>query len=113
MYFDMVTVYLYPIGFCLIPVAHCFNCLNNFLVTGTPAKIPRDCQPDLSLARMRIPVQQCFCGEDHTGSAKSALYSAVFHKCLLERMKLPLTFHLHTFYGQYILSAGLYSQNQA
>src|SRR5438874_13370539 len=64
--------------------------VDNVLIAGAPAEIPRDAFANLTFGWLRVVFEQTDGGDDHAGRAESALQPMMLPECVLQRMQLAV-----------------------
>src|SRR5262245_9323704 len=67
--------------------------LDDVVIAGAPAEVALEPVPDLTLARLRIALEQLRRRHDHARSAESALKPVLLPEPLLDRMELAIGGH--------------------
>src|SRR5260221_1908918 len=73
------------IGF-LLRMCSPFHCFDDLYVTSTTAQVSAQSHFDLLICWMRVLLQECFSGQDHSRRAIPALEGMFFFKCLLNQV---------------------------
>src|SRR5260221_6134338 len=63
-----------------------FHCFDDLYVTSTTAQVSAQSHFDLLICWMRVLLQKCFSGQDHSRRAIPALEGMFFFKCLLNQV---------------------------
>src|SRR5712692_10767421 len=71
--------------------ARAYHSRKDLLVAGAAAKISRESFADFRVARMRMPLDQCYRGDHHPRCADAALRAAAFEERCLHSVKLRAT----------------------